>query len=52
MPDYDVPALGNANVGYILSAVVGILIIIVVVWLFSMLVTNGKKTSSEISTSK
>jgi cobalt/nickel transport system permease protein len=51
MPDYDVPALGNANIGYILSALVGILIIIGVVWLFSMLVTSGKKTT-EISTSK
>jgi len=51
MPDYDIPALGNANVAYILSAIVGILITIGVVWLFSMLVTSGKKTSSEISTS-
>jgi len=52
MPDYNVPALGNANIGYILSAVVGILIIIGVAWLFSMLITSSKNKSSEISTSK
>jgi len=46
MPDYNVPALGNANIGYILSAAVGILVIIGVAWLFSLLVTSGKKTSS------
>ena len=47
MPDYDLPALGNVSMGYILSAVVGVLITIGVVWLFSMLVTSGKKTASE-----
>lgn len=47
MPDYDLPALGNVSMGYILSAVVGVLITIGIVWLFSMLVTSGKKTSSE-----
>jgi cobalt/nickel transport system permease protein len=52
LPDYDVPALGNANIAYILSAIVGIMITIGVVWLLSMLVTSGKNTSSEISTSK
>jgi cobalt/nickel transport system permease protein len=46
MPDYNVPALGNANIGYILSAAVGILVIIGVAWLFSLLVTSGKKISS------
>jgi cobalt/nickel transport system permease protein len=42
MPDYDVPALGNANLSYIFSAVVGIIVIAVVVWLFTMLVTIRK----------
>jgi cobalt/nickel transport system permease protein len=42
LPDYDLPALGNANLAYILSAVVGIVIVVVVVWLFSMLVTVKK----------
>jgi cobalt/nickel transport system permease protein len=36
---YNLPALGNTNLGYILSAVLGILVIVVVVWLFTMLVT-------------
>jgi cobalt/nickel transport system permease protein len=41
MADYDLPALGNSNLGYLLSAVVGIILIAVVVWLFSMLLTKG-----------
>lgn len=52
MPDYDVAAVGNANIGYILSAVVGGLITIAVVWLFSLLVASGKKNTPEISTNK
>jgi cobalt/nickel transport system permease protein len=42
LPDYDLPALGNANLAYILSAVAGIVIVLVVVWLFTMLVTARK----------
>jgi cobalt/nickel transport system permease protein len=49
LPDYDVPAAGNANLGYILSAAVGIVIIAVVVWLFTVLVTTGKKPSSKVT---
>jgi cobalt/nickel transport system permease protein len=52
MPDYDIPALGNVNLAYILSAIVGILITVGVVWLFSMLVTSGKKTSPETTAGK
>ena len=52
MPGYNVPAIGNANIGYILSAAVGILVIIGVAWLFSLLVTRGKKTFSEDGNSK
>jgi cobalt/nickel transport system permease protein len=40
MADYELPALGNANLGYILSAVIGILVICVVVWLFTALLTR------------
>jgi cobalt/nickel transport system permease protein len=43
MPDYDIPVIGNANLAYISSAVVGVLIIVVVVWLFSTLVVTNKK---------
>jgi len=39
---YDIPALGNANLGYILSAVVGIILIGVVAWLFTALLTGGR----------
>jgi cobalt/nickel transport system permease protein len=42
LPGYDLPALGNASLAYILSAMVGIIIIVVVVWLFTMLVTARK----------
>jgi cobalt/nickel transport system permease protein len=38
---YNLSVLGNANLGYLLSAVLGILVIIVVVWLFSMLLTKS-----------
>jgi cobalt/nickel transport system permease protein len=52
MPDYDITALGNANLGYILSAVVGILVIVGVVWLFSILVTSGKKPAAVVTSDK
>jgi ABC-type Co2+ transport system permease subunit len=39
MPRYNVPALGNANVAYILSALVGISVTILLVWLFVTLLT-------------
>jgi cobalt/nickel transport system permease protein len=40
LADYDLPALGNASLGYILSALLGILVIGIVVWLFSRLLSN------------
>ncbi|HTX80403.1 MAG TPA: cobalt transporter CbiM [Longilinea sp.] len=49
MPDYDLPVLGNANLSYILSAVTGIIVIAVVVWLFTFLATSGKKPAPEAS---
>ena len=47
MADYDLPALGNSNLGYLLSAVVGIILIAVVVWLFSMLLTKGSDSQQK-----
>ena len=44
LPDYDLSALKNANLGYILSAAVGIIVIAIVAWLFTLLVTTGKKS--------
>jgi cobalt/nickel transport system permease protein len=41
LADYDLPALGNASLGYVLSAVLGILVTALVVWLFTMLLTSG-----------
>jgi cobalt/nickel transport system permease protein len=38
---YDLPILGNANLGYVLSALVGIAVVAVVVWLFTLLLTAG-----------
>jgi cobalt/nickel transport system permease protein len=40
---YDLPALGNTNAGYILSAVVGIAVVALVVWLFTLLVTGSQQ---------
>ena len=43
VPDYDLSALGNSNIAYILSAIVGILFVSILVWLFVTLITTGKK---------
>lgn len=37
---YDLPLLGNANLGYVLSAFLGIAVIALVVWLFTLLLTG------------
>ncbi|HVP21355.1 MAG TPA: cobalt transporter CbiM [Anaerolineaceae bacterium] len=36
--DYDLPALGNASLAYVLSALLGVAVIAIVFWLFGMLV--------------
>jgi cobalt/nickel transport system permease protein len=48
MPGYNVPIFGNAHAGYILSAAVGMLMTVGLAWLFSRLVTGGKKPASEV----
>ena len=45
---YNLPVLGNANMGYVLSAVLGIAIIALLVWLFSALV-NGSDPQKQKS---
>jgi cobalt/nickel transport system permease protein len=47
LPDYDLPALKNANLGYILSGIVGTIVIGIVAWLFTMLVTIRKSEAGE-----
>jgi cobalt/nickel transport system permease protein len=44
---YNLPILGNVNLGYVLSAVLGIAVIAVVVWLFTMLVTSGPRSQKQ-----
>jgi cobalt/nickel transport system permease protein len=44
MARYNLPAFGNTSLGYLLSAVVGILVVGVVVWLFTMLLTAGRSS--------
>jgi cobalt/nickel transport system permease protein len=44
---YNLPALGNARLGYVLSAVVGIVLIAVIAWLFSALLGRGQGSTSE-----
>jgi cobalt/nickel transport system permease protein len=39
---YGLPGLGNASLGYVLSALLGVAVIVVVVWLFMMLLTARK----------
>ncbi len=43
---YNLPILGNSSVGYLLSAFVGILVVSVVAWLFTLLLTRAPKTPS------
>jgi len=45
MSDYDLPALNNSNLGYILSGIVGTIAIGIITWLFTMLVTLHKSES-------
>ena len=40
---YNLHVLGNASLGYILSAVVGIGVIALVAWLFTLLLPSGSK---------
>ena len=42
LPDYDLPALGNASLGYILSAVVGVLLVAVLTWLLTSALATRK----------
>ena len=43
---YGLPALSNSNLGYIFSAVAGVIVIAVVAWLFTYLLTARKSSSS------
>ncbi len=47
LADYDLPALGNASLGYVLSAVLGILVTGIVVGLFTMLLTRRSEAQKE-----
>jgi cobalt/nickel transport system permease protein len=44
---YDLPTLKNAILGYMLSGIVGTIVIGIVVWLFTMLVTARKLDTSK-----
>jgi cobalt/nickel transport system permease protein len=47
LAEYDLPALGNANLGYVLSAVVGILVVAVIAWLFTALLTSRSHSRTQ-----
>jgi cobalt/nickel transport system permease protein len=47
LADYDLPALGNANLGYIFSALAGIAITALVVWLFTLLLTSRNESQNQ-----
>jgi cobalt/nickel transport system permease protein len=42
MPGYNLPALKNASLGYFLSGIIGTIVIGIVAWLFTMLVSARK----------
>ncbi len=44
---YDVPALGNTSLGYILSAVLGIGLIAVIAWLFTRLIGSRQRPTTK-----
>ena len=48
LPDYDLPALGSPIAAYILSALVGIALVALLVWLFTTLAVNGKKSPERV----
>jgi cobalt/nickel transport system permease protein len=43
---YELPALGNTNLGYILSAIVGIALVALVTWLLTRLVAGNRNTAN------
>jgi cobalt/nickel transport system permease protein len=47
LADYDLPALGNTSLGYVLSALLGVLVVALVVWLFTMLLTRRTNTTAQ-----
>ena len=49
MKDYNLPALGNANLGYILSAIVGVALIALVAWLLTTALTVRQAPGKEQS---
>jgi cobalt/nickel transport system permease protein len=52
LPDYDLSAIGNSSVAYILSAITGIIVVSIVVWLFILLATTGKKSAQPAAAGK
>ena len=47
MSGYDLPILGNTNLGYVLSAAIGIGITALVVWLFMLLLTSDSGSKKQ-----
>jgi cobalt/nickel transport system permease protein len=52
LPDYDLSSIGNSSIAYILSAITGIIVVAIVVWLFILLATSGKKPAQPATTGK
>jgi cobalt/nickel transport system permease protein len=49
LADYNLPALGNANLGYLLSAAMGIAVTTLIVWLFTLLLTTRSGSRKQSS---
>jgi cobalt/nickel transport system permease protein len=44
LPDYDLPALGNVTLAYVLSALLGVVLVALVVWLLTAVLTARRTT--------
>ena len=52
MPGYDMPALANPYLAYIISAIVGIIIVAIVTWLLITIISANKLNSGDETTAR
>jgi cobalt/nickel transport system permease protein len=52
LAEYDLPALGNANLGYIISAILGIIVVGILAWLLITVFSSGHSTKNSGQTRK
>jgi cobalt/nickel transport system permease protein len=47
LPDYDLPAWGSPTLSYILSAILGIVVVAIVAWLLVAALTSGRASAAK-----